>query len=104
MKKSILGTAAILILVGCSSLSKDHAITKLQAETSRMLALASSDELVISKVNLGEADLLGGQSVSYRATTGKGRIFDCSSYISAGFLGDPPKLGTVDCKPIVAHQ
>ena len=104
MKKSIFGAAAILILVGCSTLSKDHAITKLQTETAHMLALASSDELVISKVNLGEADFLGGQSISYRATTGKGRIFDCSSYIIPGLLGDPPKLSTVNCKPIVAHQ
>ena len=50
----------------------DQAIPLLQAETAKMLGLGSSDEITVTNVNGAQPDALGGQKLSYRATTEKG--------------------------------
>jgi hypothetical protein len=46
-----------------------------QTSTARTLGLASSDEVTVANVQYGQKNALGGQQVSYDATTGKGRRF-----------------------------
>ncbi|WP_199637038.1 hypothetical protein JEM67_20725 [Serratia sp. PAMC26656] len=104
MKKSLIVLAVTLLVAGCSMLKTDQVIPLLQAETTKMLGLGSSDEITVTNVNGGQPDALGGQKLSYRATTEKGRIFDCSSMMMPGFLGSAPSLTTPSCTPVVIHK
>ncbi|WP_063149714.1 hypothetical protein, partial [Enterobacter hormaechei] len=70
----------------------------------KMLGLGSSDEITVSNVNGAQPDALGGQKLSYRATTEKGRIFDCSSMMMPGILGSAPTLSAPTCTPVVTHK
>lgn len=88
MKKPLVFLTVTLMLTGCSTLKTDQAIPLLQAETAKMLGLGSSDEITVTNVNGAQPDALGGQKLSYRATTEKGRIFDCSSMMMPGIF-DP---------------
>lgn len=76
MRKT-LSLLSMLALAGCSTMSVNEAIVPLQTETAKMIGLASSDELTISNVKAGEPDKLGGQQLTYTATTTKGRVFNC---------------------------
>ncbi|RYM51088.1 hypothetical protein [Serratia proteamaculans] len=91
-------------VAGCSTLKTDQAIPLLQAETAKMLGLGSSDEITVTNVNGVQPDALGGQKLTYRATTEKGRIFDCSSMMMPGFLGSAPSLTAPSCTPVVTHK
>jgi hypothetical protein len=102
--RKILGTLFVTVLVtGCSTLKTDQAVPLLQAETAKMLGLGSSDEITVTNVNGSQPDALGGQKLSYRATTEKGRIFDCSSMMMPGLLS-APTLSTPNCTPVVTHK
>ena len=92
------------MLAGCSTLKTDQAIPLLQAETAKMLGLGSSDEITVTNVNGAQPDALGGQKLSYRATTEKGRSFDCSSMMMPGILGSAPTLSSPTCTPVVTHK
>ena len=96
MKKPLIVLTVTLMLAGCSTLKTDQAIPLLQAETAKMLGLGSSDG--------AQPDALGGQKLSYRATTEKGRIFDCSSMMMPGILGSAPTLSAPTCTPVVTHK
>ena len=104
MKKPLIVLTVTLMLAGCSTLKTDQAIPLLQAETAKMLGLGSSDEITVSNVNGAQPDALGGQKLSYRATTEKGRIFDCSSMMMPGILGSAPTLSAPTCSPVVTHK
>ena len=101
MKKPLIVLTVTLMLAGCSTLKTDQAIPLLQAETAKMLGL---DEITVSNVNGAQPDALGGQKLSYRATTEKGRIFDCSSMMMPGILGSAPTLSAPTCTPVVTHK
>ena len=92
MKKPLIALTVTMMIAGCSTLKTDQAIPLLQAETAKMLGLGSSDEITVTNVNGAQPDALGGQKLSYRATTEKGRIFDCSSLMMPGILGSSPSL------------
>ena len=104
MKKMIgLGLVA-LTLCGCVSVSTDKAIIALQSETAQgVLGLASSDELTISRVVRTKTDIPGTESVSYRATTAKGRILDCKADLMAGTILTEPTVMKPDCTTVKAY-
>lgn len=104
MKRTFIALTVTLLVTGCSTLKTDQAIPLLQAETAKMLGLASSDEITVTNVNSSQPDALGGQKLSYRATTDKGRIFDCSSTMLPGLLLSPPTLSAPTCTPVVTHK
>ncbi|PKH24779.1 hypothetical protein CIG19_07125 [Enterobacterales bacterium CwR94] len=104
MKKYFAASALVLTLAGCTTMKTDQAIPLLQAETAKMLGLASSDEITVTQVNGAAPDALGGQKLNYRATTDKGRIFDCSSLMMPGLLLSPASLSTPTCTPVVTHK
>jgi len=104
MKKPLIVLTVTLMQAGCSTLKTDQAIPLLQAETAKMMGLGSSDEITVSNVNGAQPDALGGQKLSYRATTEKGRIFDCSSMMMPGILGSAPTLSAPTCTPVVTHK
>jgi outer membrane lipoprotein SlyB len=107
MKKNYLLLAASLLalaLSGCATMSTTDAMVPLQAETAKMLGLASSEELTITNVNAQKPDALGGQVYSYRATTKSGRIFDCSASMTPGILGAAPTISAPSCTAIKSHS
>jgi hypothetical protein len=104
MKTTFIALTMTLLVAGCSTLKTDQAIPLLQAETAKMLGLGSSDEITVTNVNSGQPDALGGQKLSYRATTDKGRIFDCSSMMLPGLLLSAPTLSAPSCTPVVTHK
>ncbi|MHA2898405.1 hypothetical protein [Enterobacter sp. H2G27] len=104
MNKAIIVLAIALTLSGCSTLKTDQAIPLLQADTAKMLGLGSSDEITVTNVNGSQPDMLGSQKLTYRATTEKGRIFDCQSQMMPGILGAAPALSAPSCTPIVTHK
>lgn len=90
--------AALLVLTsaltGCTTNPNVLQMHKVTAET---LGLASTDELTMGPVKKGEPDFLGGVDLTYEATTAKGRKFNCATYMSPGFLLDPPKYSRLTC-------
>ncbi len=104
MKKLLIIGVAAITLTACVSMDKNVAVVQLQNATASMLQLASSDELTISRVNIGEADALGSQSVAYRATTARGRILDCKATLMAGTVITSPSVTTPSCTPINVHK
>jgi len=103
MRKT-LSLLSMLALAGCSTMSVNDAIVPLQTETAKMIGLASSDELTISNVKAGEPDKLGGQQLTYTATTTKGRVFNCSSMQTPGLLASPPTLSAPSCNAVQVHK
>jgi hypothetical protein len=71
-----------------------------QASTAKTVGLASSDEIVIANVQYGQKNGLGGQQVSYDATTGKGRRFTCTVFMIPGLTPiDKPTYNDWECHP-----
>lgn len=71
-----------------------------QTSTARTLGLASSDEVTVANVQYGEKNALGGQQVSYDATTGKGRRFLCTVFMIPGLTPiDRPTYNDWKCQP-----
>ncbi|WP_231868495.1 hypothetical protein [Gluconobacter japonicus] len=87
-----LALAGLLMVAGCTQMQPNDAIVPLQAATAQMIGLASSDELTISNVQATSPDGLGGQQLSYTATTVRGRVFSCSALMTPGLLTEPPKV------------
>lgn len=104
MKKALAVLALALTVSGCSTMKTDQAIPPLQAETAKMLGLGSSDEITVTNVNGEQPDFLGGQKLKYRATTDKGRIFDCTSMMMPGILGQAATLTAPTCTPVSTHK
>lgn len=104
MKKKIFFIFSLLVLSGCSTMSSNEAIPPLQAETAKMLGLGSSDEINVTNVSATNPDTLGSQMLSYRATTDKGRTFDCQSQMIPGILGQEPVVTTPKCTPVKVHN
>jgi len=71
-----------------------------QKATAETLGLASSDELTITNVKYGEKNMLGGQDVSYTATTVRGRKFLCTAFMIPGLTPlEAPKFSDGECRP-----
>ena len=104
MKNRVLVAFSLLALSGCSTMSSNEAIPPLQAETAKMLGLSSSDEITVTNVSATKPDTLGSQMLSYRATTDKGRIFDCQSQMIPGILGQEPVVTVPKCTPVKVHN
>lgn len=92
------------IVAGCSTMDKNVAIVQLQKTTASTMGLASSDELTVSNVSFGEADAFGGQTISYRAKTQRGRILDCHANLQPGLLTTPPSVTNPVCVPVSVHK
>lgn len=103
MKKLVL-FVSVSMLAGCSTMSVNQAIVPLQTSTAQMIGLASSDELTVSNVKMSEPDKLGAQTVTYTATTAKGRVFDCKSTQTPGLLISSPTLSAPTCTPVKVHN
>lgn len=103
MKKIALFTG-VYVLAGCSTMSVNQAMVPLQSATAEMIGLASSDELTISNVKASEPDKLGGQRLTYTATTSKGRVFECQATQTPGLLLAKPQLSNPTCRPIQVHK
>lgn len=105
MRKLIFVTLfASVFLSGCVSMDKNKAIVYLQAATASQIGLGSSDEVTVSSVSYGEKNVLGGQPVSYRATTGKGRTFDCKATLMDGTILTEASVTSPSCTPISVHK
>ncbi|WP_321820062.1 MULTISPECIES: hypothetical protein [unclassified Burkholderia] len=106
MKKTLLCTvrtalgaaAASLALAGCGTTQMN--MTDVQTSTAKTIGLASSDEITIANVQYGKKNGLGGQQVSYDATTGKGRRFTCTVFMIPGLTPiDRPTYNDWECHP-----
>jgi hypothetical protein len=95
---------AVAILSGCVSMDKNKAIVYLQSATASQIGLGSSDEVTVSSVAYGEKNALGGQPVSYRATTGKGRTFDCKATLMDGTILTEASVTSPSCTPVSVHK
>jgi hypothetical protein len=98
--------AAVLVLValsGCSTMSANDAVVPLQSETAKIVGLASSDELTVTDVHANKPEALGGQELSYTATTTKGRVFHCTATMMPGLLASPPSVTAPSCTPVQSH-
>jgi starvation-inducible outer membrane lipoprotein len=92
-------TATLLIaltslLAGCATTPNVLQIHKVTAEA---IGLASTDELTMGPVTKGKEDFLGGAELTFQATTAKGRVFNCSTFMTPGILLDPPKYSRLTC-------
>lgn len=103
-RRFIAALATAVTLTGCATMSTNDAIVPLQAETARIIGLASSDELTVTDVHAGKPDAMGGQRLSYTATTTKGRIFKCTSLMTPGLLASPPSLSAPSCSAVQSHH
>jgi hypothetical protein len=89
---------------GCATMSTTDAMVPLQNETSKMIGLASSDELTITNVNAEKPNALGGQNYTYTATTKSGRVFDCTAFMTPGIIGSPPTISPPTCSAVKSHS
>jgi hypothetical protein len=103
MRKSLY-LVSVLGLAGCSTMSVNQAIVPLQSETAKMIGLSSSDELTVSNVKASEPDKLGTQTLTYTATTTKGRVFNCKATQTPGLLLSTPTLSNPSCTPVQVHK
>ncbi|VWC67742.1 MULTISPECIES: hypothetical protein [Burkholderia] len=97
--RTALGAAAAgLVLSACGSTQMN--MIDVQTSTAKTLGLASSDEITVANVQYGKKDGLGGQKVSYDATTGKGRRFGCTVFMIPGLTPiDRPTYNNWECHP-----
>ncbi|AZE16663.1 hypothetical protein C4K09_2202 [Pseudomonas chlororaphis subsp. aureofaciens] len=86
MNKNYIFAPALLLLVGtlagCSTTPNVLQIHKVTSET---IGLASTDELTMGPVTKSKEDFLGGAELNFKATTAKGRVFNCSTFMTRGF-------------------
>jgi len=81
-------------LAGCATNPNVLQLHKVAAEA---IGLGSTDELTIGPVTKGEAGVLGGTELTFKATTAKGRVFNCSTYMMPGILLEPPNYSRLTC-------
>lgn len=87
-----------LILSACGTTQMN--MINVQNSTAKTLGLASSDEITIANVRYGQTNALGGQQVSYDATTGKGRRYACTVFMIPGLTPiNPPTYNDWECHP-----
>ncbi|WP_260986104.1 hypothetical protein [Bordetella genomosp. 13] len=90
--------AAGLTLTACGTTQMN--MIEVQNATAKTLGLASSDEITIANVQYGEKNSLGGQKVSYDATTARGRKFSCTAFMIPGLTPfDKPTFNDGECHP-----
>lgn len=106
MKKTTLLATLVsaVLLSGCIAVDRNVALVRLQAQTANMIGLSSSDEIALSSVEFGKSTPLLGQDVRYKATTTKGRVFECTSRISDATLISSASIQPPSCTPIVTHK
>lgn len=93
------GAAAILLMLTACGTTQMNMID-VQTSTAQTLGLASSDEVTITNVQYGEKNTLGGQKVSYDATTARGRRFVCTAFMIPGLTPfDKPTFNDGECHP-----
>ncbi|MBS1032101.1 hypothetical protein JK192_12000 [Gluconobacter cerinus] len=104
LSKYPLALAGLLMMAGCTQMQPNDAIVSLQAATAQMIGLASSDELTVSNVQATSSDGLGGQQLSYTATTVRERVFSRSALMTPGLFTEPPQSVSPHCTPVLVHQ
>ena len=87
---ALLLLALTSLLAGCTTNPNVLQIHKVTAEA---IGLASTDELTMGPVTKSKEDFLGG----FKATTAKGRVFNCSTVMTPGILLEPPKYSRLTC-------
>lgn len=100
----ILAMTVIAGLSGCATMSTNDAMVPLQTQTASILRLASADELTVTDVQALKPDGLGGQDITYTATTTKGRILRCSAHMTPGLLASPPMISAPSCNAVKSHS
>jgi hypothetical protein len=91
-------TAVGAALAACGTTQMN--MIDVQSATAKTLGLASSDEITISNTKYGEKNALGGQQVSYDATTTRGRRFSCTAFMIPGLTPlNPPTFNNGECHP-----
>ncbi|WP_058913256.1 hypothetical protein [Entomohabitans teleogrylli] len=87
-----------VLLTGCATGAPD--MMRLQQGTTNELGLSSTDEVTLSNVVKGPASALGGSTVTWDATTTKGRKFSCKTLMmpSLNPLEKAP-YGNFECAP-----
>jgi hypothetical protein len=87
-----------LILSACGTTQLN--MIDIQNSTAKTLGLGSSDEITIANIQYGQKNALGGQTVRYDATTGKGRRFTCTFFMIPGLTPiNPPTYNDWECHP-----
>jgi hypothetical protein len=102
MQKILGNTLAIgivaLMLSACGTTQLN--MIDIQNSTAKTLGLGSSDEITVDHIQYGHKNALGGQEVSYDATTGKGRRFACTFFLIPGLTPlDAPTYNHWECHP-----
>lgn len=87
-----------VVLSGCATGAPDT--MRLQQATTYHLGLSSTDEVTLSNVVKGPANALGSSTVTWDATTTKGRKFSCKTLmlVSLNPLEKSP-YGDTECAP-----
>jgi len=91
---------AALLLVLTSALAacaSNPNVLQLHKVTAEAIGLGSTDELTMGPVTKGKEDFLGGAELTFKATTAKGRVFNCSTFMTPGILLDPPTYSRLTC-------
>ena len=91
---ALLLLALASLLAGCTTNPNVLQIHKVTAEA---IGLASTDELTMGPVTKSKEDFLGGAELNFKATTAKGRVFNCSTVMTPGILLEPPKYSRLAC-------
>ncbi|SAI23833.1 Uncharacterised protein [Bordetella ansorpii] len=98
LRNVLITVATGLTLTACGTTQMN--MIEVQTATAKTLGLASSDEITISNVQYGEKNSLGGQKVSYDATTARGRNFSCTAFMIPGLTPfDKPTFNDGECHP-----
>jgi hypothetical protein len=97
--RTVIGISVVgFVLSACGTTQMN--MIDVQTTTAKTIGLASSDEISIANVKYGQKNGLGGQTVSYDATTGKGRRFSCTVFMIPGLTPiDKPTYNNWECHP-----
>ncbi|MFJ3681399.1 hypothetical protein [Pseudomonas sp. NPDC090208] len=93
---AIAGASVLLSACGAAQVN----MTEMQTATAKTLGLASSDEITVTNVQYAEKNALGGQKLSYDATTARGRKFACTAFVIPGLTPlDKAAWSDGECHP-----
>ncbi|WP_341958825.1 hypothetical protein [Pseudomonas sp. RC10] len=96
--RAVMIAAMSVLLSACGSAQVN--MTEVQTATAKTLGLASSDEITVTNIQYAKQNALGGQKLTYDATTARGRKFACSAFVIPGLTPlDKAAWNDGECHP-----
>ncbi len=98
LKITVLTLLSLTLLAGCATGAPDPMI--IHQATTTTLGLASTDEVTVSNIKQSASNSLGANTVTFDATTTKGRKFACSTKMMPSINPlEKPTYSTFKCEP-----